>query len=106
MYLPNMPKVPLKIFSFRFTLANRSSENAELYLLPTIWFRNIWQWDARFSKPNLRLVDKSSLKIISASHHELGNYWLILRQPRQLLFTENETNTARIFHVPNAIPLC
>ncbi len=88
----------------RFTLANRSSENGELYLLPTIWFRNIWQWDASSHKPNLHLVDKSSLKIINASHNELGNYCLYCDNPDSVLFTENETNTARIFNIPNESP--
>lgn len=88
----------------QFTLINRSSTNAEIYLLPTIWFRNTWQWDIGLPKPALHLIDKTDLKIISASHRELGNYWLYCDHPDKVLFTENETNTARIFNIPNKSP--
>lgn len=88
----------------RFTIANRSSENAELSLLPTLWFRNTWQWDPGSSMPSLQLIDKNHLKIVKAVHFELGNYWLYCDNPDAVLFTENETNIARIFNSPNPSP--
>lgn len=88
----------------RFTISNRSSAHAELYLLPTIWFRNTWQWDIDVSKPFLHLTDKDDLKIVHTSHPDLGSYWLYCDKPNRVLFTENETNKERIFNTPNASP--
>lgn len=88
----------------QFTVINRSSNNTEVNLLPTIWFRNTWQWGIGLPKPALHFIDKTDLKIISASHQELGNYCLYCDHPDKVLFTENETNTARIFNIPNKSP--
>jgi hypothetical protein len=41
----------------RFTIANRGPETAELNLLPTVWFRNTWQWAPNQPKPGMRLVE-------------------------------------------------
>lgn len=88
----------------RFTIANRSPDPAALYLLPTLWFRNTWQWDLSQSKPLLQLDDRAPLTAVRASHAELGNYWLYCDHPDSVLFTENETNKERIFHVSNESP--
>lgn len=85
----------------RFTIVNRGPETAVLHLLPTIWFRNTWQWASNQPKPLLQLIDRGLLKIVQASHSELGDYWLYCDHPDQVLFTENETNNMRIFNIPN-----
>ena len=36
------------------TVHNRGPEAAELQLLPTLWFRNRWSWEAGVSKPRRR----------------------------------------------------
>src|SRR6185312_7386017 len=33
------------------SVANRGPEAAELTLLPTLWFRNVWAWGYDFAKP-------------------------------------------------------
>src|SRR5207247_10139874 len=38
----------------RITATNRGPEAAELHLLPTVWFRNTWSWDASATRPVLR----------------------------------------------------
>src|SRR2546427_342832 len=38
----------------RITGANRGPEAAELHLLPTLWFRNTWPWQARAAPPRPR----------------------------------------------------
>lgn len=88
----------------RFTIVNRSAENAELTLLPTLWFRNTWQWNVGLPKPSLQLIQQGEMKIVSASHVELGAYFLYCENPDKILFTENETNNERIFNVPNGSP--
>ena len=42
--------------------------------------------------------------VIAASHPELGEFYLYCDGDVPLLFTENETNTQRIFGVPNRTP--
>ena len=40
----------------RITVHNRGPEAARLRVLPTLWFRNTWSWDADQPKPSLREV--------------------------------------------------
>ena len=38
----------------RITVHNRGPEDADLHLLPTLWFRNTWSWGDGTAKPSLR----------------------------------------------------
>ena len=40
----------------RITATNRGPEAAPLHLLPTLWFRNTWSWDAGAPRPRLRVA--------------------------------------------------
>ena len=83
----------------RLTLTNRGPASAPLHVLPTLWFRNTWSWGLpQTSRPSLRLVTTG---LVHATHHELGDYWFTCQGEPKLLFTENETNTARLWNVPN-----
>ena len=42
--------------------------------------------------------------VVAASHPELGDRWLYCDGAPPLLFTENDTNTERLFGTPNASP--
>jgi hypothetical protein len=89
----------------RITAFNRGPEAAMLHLLPTLWFRNIWSWHADSLKPSLqRMAGPGGSSLVSAIHAELGQYWLHIDGDVPLLFTENETNNARVFGKTNAIP--
>jgi hypothetical protein len=44
------------------------------------------------------------MSVVAASHPELGKRWLACEGSAPLVFTENETNTQRIFGRPNASP--
>jgi hypothetical protein len=81
----------------QITAHNRGSEAAELHLLPTIWFRNEWSWAGTGDRPGLQRVGSA----IKAVHPALGEYFLNCDAAPELLFTDNETNTLRIFGVPN-----
>ena len=37
----------------RISVANRAPDTAVLHLLPTLWFRNVWTWDPRCSRPSM-----------------------------------------------------
>ena len=84
----------------RITVHNRGPEAARLRVLPTLWFRNTWSWDADQPKPSLREVGPG---VIQATHHELGEYWLQCDGAAELLFTENESNAGRLWGQPERV---
>jgi hypothetical protein len=84
----------------KITVCNRGPEAAELHVLPTLWFRNTWaSWVARPSeKPVLKRTEGlPGTSAIAAMHPTLGVYYLYCDGDVPLLFTENETNNARLF---------
>ncbi len=85
------------------TVHNRGPERAPLHVLPTLWFRNTWSWRATAGTPRPRLR-KSGPAGIAASHPELGERILSCEGADELLFTENETNTQRLYGKPNQTP--
>jgi hypothetical protein len=82
-------------------VTNAGPESETLHVLPTAWFRNTWSWDdeATEARPALRASGDGSATI---DHPFLGTLELIAAAgpdgtDPQLLFCENETNTARLF---------
>lgn len=89
----------------QITVHNRGPESAELHLLPTLWFRNQWSWHGAGDRPVLQQFDGSAgAKIVKAVDAKLGERYLYCSGDVPLLFTENETNTQRIFGVANRTP--
>ena len=82
----------------RVSVTNRGPEAAECHLLPTLWFRNTWSWQAGSPRPRLAA---GRAGVIEADHESLGLRWLSVEGTPDLLFTENETNFERVFGVPN-----
>ncbi|MFF4253540.1 glucosidase [Streptomyces sp. NPDC001663] len=86
----------------RITVANRGPDEATVHVLPTLWFRNTWSWEVGADKPRLSAVDGPRDTVtIHAEHPELGGYDCRFAAAVPLLFTENETNSERIFGTPN-----
>jgi len=86
----------------RITIHNRGPETAPLHVLPTLWFRNNWSWEPTSQKPSMRKVyGRDGFGIVSAIHPQLGERYLYCDGTTDLLFTENETNSERIFGIPN-----
>jgi hypothetical protein len=58
----------------RVTVHNRGPEPAELHLLPTLWFRNTWQFAADGYRPSLALGATGDGPVVSvvADHEDLG----------------------------------
>jgi hypothetical protein len=77
---------------------NRSPQDAGLYVLPTLWFRNTWSWGDGDPKPRITRVPGSGSAdpVVRAEHHQLGVFYLYAQPEATLLFCENETNAARI----------
>lgn len=85
----------------RISVHNRGPEAAELHVLPTLWFRNQWSWHGGPDRPGLSQTAGGVVKVVDAN---LGERHLYCDGEAPLLFTENETNTQRIFGVPNRTP--
>jgi Glycosyl hydrolase family 63 C-terminal domain len=94
----------------RITAINRGPEAADLHLLPTLWFRNDWsKWIAESNraagKPRLKQIDvPAGATAVAAAHPVLGEFILCGDGNVPLLFTENETNHARLFDGQNESP--
>jgi hypothetical protein len=85
----------------RVSATNRGPQAAPLHILPTLWFRNTWKWqdaDATSPAPSLHL---NSANVVQAEHPALGSYRFAFDAEAEVLFTENETNTQRLWGVPN-----
>jgi hypothetical protein len=85
----------------RITVHNRGPEAAPIHLLPTLWFRNTWSWEEGEKMPSLRAADK---RTVLATHEALGDFTLQCDGDPELLFTENETNAARLWGHANPVP--
>jgi hypothetical protein len=88
----------------RVSVFNRGPEPAPLDILPTLWFRNLWSWHETSDHPTLRELPAASPLGVAATDPTLGVRYLYVDGDASLLFTENETNTERIFGVRNRTP--
>jgi hypothetical protein len=85
------------------TVHNRGPEPAEIHLLPTLWYRNRWSWGRDNPRPQLERVT-GDVGMVRATDADLGKRYLYCEGQPALLFTENETNAQRLFHVPSRTP--
>jgi hypothetical protein len=89
----------------QITVWNRGPTAAELHVLPTLWFRNKWSWGGALGRPEMRQIKSAGgASLIEAVQEKHGNRYLACDGQPTLLFTENETNTQRIFEIPNRSP--
>lgn len=91
--------------------ANQGPDPAPLHILPTLWFRNTWDWGYPQGpmgevsyKPLMTLKKSPSFDYLEANHPNLGNYHLYIENQSDWLFTENETNRESLYHLPNSTP--
>ncbi|MGF1582870.1 MAG: glucosidase [Gemmataceae bacterium] len=77
------------------TAYNRGPDEAELYLLPQVWFRNIWSWghNTHEPKPTMEQTGHS----VHVNHPDTGKYWLAFEAEAKLLFCDNDTNAVRVY---------
>ena len=85
---------PGDIFA-RVTIFNRGPEAAVLHVLPQLVYRNTWSWKPNQEKPTLALQDGH----VVADHPEIGVYHVFADDAPDWLFTENETNTQRLYGI-------
>jgi hypothetical protein len=81
----------------KIKIANRGPEAANIHLLPTVWFRNIWTWDGKKPEASVR----AGSNFVAIDEPKNGELWLYFEGQPGLLFTGNETNVAKIFGAEN-----
>lgn len=82
----------------RIQVANRGPELAELRLLPTLWFRNTWSWGLDARRPRMRQgASVKDWSVVELNHEYYGERRLWCERNPTLLFTENETNSRRLY---------
>jgi hypothetical protein len=84
----------------RITVRNAGPRTATVHVLPTLWFRNTWDWEPGSPRPRLR----ADLDRVVAEHAELGTYVLARSGAPEALFCENSTNLQRLYGAPNTTP--
>ena len=85
----------------KITVCNRGPEDAPIHVLPTLWFRNVWSSGDDILRPELHHEIHADGDVIVASRPAFGRRFLYAEGAAALLFTENETNTQRLFGTPN-----
>jgi hypothetical protein len=91
----------------RITVTNRGPEAARLVILPTLWYRNTWAWGAISEECLIEPeISVAAPGLLSASHKVMGEYEMafdqgVSHEEPQFLFTNNETNTERLYGVPS-----
>ncbi len=89
----------------RITAYNRHHEAADLYVLPTLWLRNLWSFHEVMGE---YLIEKRKKEgdygAVEIYQPERGHYYFYFERADRWLFTENETNTERLFNTPNKSP--
>jgi hypothetical protein len=84
----------------RLSARNAGPEAAELHVLPTLWFRNVWSWGLDEYRPRLSMKDGA----VIAEHRDLPTMALAAHGQATALFCDNDTNAEALFGAPNASP--
>jgi hypothetical protein len=83
----------------RITAHNRGPDEAQIHLLPQIWFRNTWSWFRDPIKPNLKMGSRGEIFL---HHQAAGDYRLYAEGEHTSLFCDNETNPRRLYGMNDA----
>src|SRR6478735_2906652 len=93
-------KVNKKEIGVKIEIINRAATAAPITVLPTLWFFNRWQSRGLDKKPSIKTINNDCL--VKAMHERLGPYYFYYQKPDNSFFTENETNTEKLFGKKNA----
>ncbi|MBF0318751.1 MAG: glucosidase [Nitrospirae bacterium] len=89
----------------RIVIFNRFDKPAPITVLPTLWFRDKWSFGRLDKMPEIKIVKHPhTWDLLSLEHEKLGMYYFHCDKADKILFTENQTNTQRIFNQPNTTP--
>jgi hypothetical protein len=87
----------------RYTVYNRGTENAVLDVIPQLWFRNTWNFEANGLKPEILNHGQNTLLLRS---EKLGDYHCYCSRSPRFLFTDNETNNQLLYQTENTGKYC
>ena len=88
--------------AIRITITNRGSDTSTIDVLPTLWFRNTWSWVSEQARPEISIAKQArGQTTLLATKAGFDSYQLYCEGTPDALFTENETNFARLFGAPN-----
>ncbi|MEM8897156.1 MAG: glucosidase [Bacteroidota bacterium] len=89
----------------KITVENRGPDAVTAWVLPTLWYRNLWSFGYMEDKPSISQVEvKEGFHLLKGAHEEIGDHYLYCETADKILFTENETNTERLFEEENEHP--
>ena len=95
----------------RLTVENRSSKDAPLHIIPTLFFRNTWSWGCKHEGCTMRpkIEQKEGESFVRTKHDTLEPFLFDINadendQMPEVLFTDNETNMKRLYNVENVSP--
>jgi mannosylglycerate hydrolase MGH1-like protein len=98
-------KADVEDILIKITAVNRGPEAATLRLLPSLWFRNTWSWGKDLRRPSVQRATSIAGSVSAELEHwRYGKRWLLCAGEPELLFTQNETNFARLFNGKNRTP--
>jgi hypothetical protein len=80
------------------TACNRGPQAAPLHLIPQLLLRNTWSWTPGAYRPNLCLLAPG---VVRVEHADLPPCYFHAESAATLLFTENESNPGRLWHLPS-----
>ena len=94
----------------RVTIHNRGAHDAPLHVLPQLTFRNTWSWGTiKEEASGHPLITEGASDRLVLEHETMGRY-VFAAAPAdsgdapEFLFTENETNSEKLFDSPNRQP--
>lgn len=80
------------------TIHNRGKEDAEIWVMPTMWFRKTWFTGHEPFMPKLSKTDENN---ITAFSPKSGNYFFNFEGTPELKFCDNETNREKLYGIKN-----
>src|SRR5262249_29487314 len=96
-------KADVEDILIRICVTNHGPEDARVDVLPTIWFRNTWSWSPDAVRPRLDRASGAESVVVLAEP-TYGRRWLYCDGRPELIFTDNDTNTERLYGFTNARP--
>ena len=94
----------------RLQVCNRGPDPARIHVLPTLWYRNTWIWGCKHEGCTMKpRMEQRGDTAVFCKHETLGtNYFYVKEDDTganpELLWTENETNTMKLFGSPQYTP--
>jgi hypothetical protein len=84
---------------------NMGPDEAEIWVLPTFFCRNTWEWGDQTERPQFRQTDGGEgFAHAVMQHFHLGEVNVYLESPDEVLFTENESNREALWKAKSPQP--